>query len=159
MSTTDITLIHRILQNVYISCEFSFSSWKTSAVSMTDLYPSWWNRTRGRYFVWNWVINNHVGFVHKNHIIRTCLMYHAACKVGFQPFKQVVLTADVFQLPQKKYTLRYFLSGKTSVGIDLLFERKEFEIATQKKNVYCVPDVPPVDARLTTVTSISCRSL
>ena len=85
-------------------------------------------------------------------------MYHAASKVEFQPFKQVVLTADVFQLPQKKYTLRYFLSGKTSVGIDLLFERKEFEIATQKKNVYCVPDVPPVDARLTTVTSISCRS-
>ena len=24
--------------------------------------------------------------VHKNHIIRTCLMYHAACKVEFQPF-------------------------------------------------------------------------
>ena len=32
-------------------------------------------------------INNHiVGLVHKNHIIRTCLMYHAACKVEFQPF-------------------------------------------------------------------------
>ena len=47
-------------------------------------------------------INNHiVGLVHKNHIIRTCLMNHAACKVAFQPFKQVVLTADVFQLPQK----------------------------------------------------------
>ena len=29
-------------------------------------------------------------------------MYHAACKDEFQPFKQVVLTADVFQLPQKK---------------------------------------------------------
>ena len=48
-------------------------------------------------------INNHVvDLVHINHIIRTCLMYHAACKVGFQPFEQVVLTADVFQLPQKK---------------------------------------------------------
>jgi len=43
-------------------------------------------------------INNHiVCLVHKNHIIRTCLMYHAACKIEFQPFKQVVLTADVFQ--------------------------------------------------------------
>ena len=32
-------------------------------------------------------INNHiVGLVHKNRIIRTCLMYHAACKVEFQPF-------------------------------------------------------------------------
>ena len=32
-------------------------------------------------------INNHiVRLVHKNHIIRTCLMYHAACKVEFQPF-------------------------------------------------------------------------
>ena len=30
-------------------------------------------------------------------IIRTRLMYHAACKVEFQPFT-VVLTADVFQL-------------------------------------------------------------
>ena len=29
-------------------------------------------------------INNHiVRLVHKNHIIRTCLMYHAACKVEF----------------------------------------------------------------------------
>ena len=32
-------------------------------------------------------INNHiVRLVHKNHIIRRCLMYHAACKVEFQPF-------------------------------------------------------------------------
>ena len=30
-------------------------------------------------------------------------MYNAAYKVGFQPFKQVVLTGDVFQLPQKIY--------------------------------------------------------
>ena len=30
--------------------------------------------------------NHIVRFVHKNHIIRTCLMYHAACKVEFQPF-------------------------------------------------------------------------
>ena len=45
-------------------------------------------------------INKHiVCFVHKNHIIRTCLMYHAASKVEFRPFKQMVLTADVFQLP------------------------------------------------------------
>ena len=35
-------------------------------------------------------INNHiVGLVHKNHIIRTRLMYHAACKVEFQPFKRL----------------------------------------------------------------------
>ena len=33
-------------------------------------------------------INNIVRVVHKNHIIRTCLMYHAACKVEFQPFKR-----------------------------------------------------------------------
>ena len=33
------------------------------------------------------ITSNHiVGLVHKNHIIRTCLMYHAACKVEFQPF-------------------------------------------------------------------------
>ena len=38
-----------------------------------------------------------VRLVHKNHTIRTCLMYHAACKIEFQPFKQAVLTADVFQ--------------------------------------------------------------
>ena len=28
------------------------------------------------------------GLVHKNHIVRTRLMYHAACKVEFQPFKR-----------------------------------------------------------------------
>ena len=34
-------------------------------------------------------INNRmVGLVHKNHIIRTCLMYHAVCKVESQPFKR-----------------------------------------------------------------------
>ena len=32
--------------------------------------------------------------------MRTRLMYHAACKVEFQPFT-VVLTADVFQLLYK----------------------------------------------------------
>ena len=52
-------------------------------------------------------INDHiVRLVHQNRIIRTCLMYHAACKVEFQPFKQVVLTADVFQLPQKIHFLK-----------------------------------------------------
>ena len=29
-----------------------------------------------------------VRLVHKKHIIRPCLMYHAACKVEFQPFKR-----------------------------------------------------------------------
>ena len=33
-------------------------------------------------------------------------MYHAACKVEFQPFKLAVLTADVFQLSQKMYTFK-----------------------------------------------------
>ena len=78
-------------------------------------------RTRAIDFFGKLSINNHiVGLVHKNHIIRTCLMCHAACKVEFQPFKRsysqltffnflsnisnfptiqtVVLTADVFQL-------------------------------------------------------------
>ena len=40
--------------------------------------------TRERYFVE--LTNNHiVGLIQKNHIIRTCLMYHAPCKVEFQP--------------------------------------------------------------------------
>ena len=34
-------------------------------------------------------INHIVRLVHKNHIIRTCLMYHATCKVEFQPFKRL----------------------------------------------------------------------
>ena len=35
-------------------------------------------------------INNHiVGVVHKNHIMRMRLMYHAAYKVEFQPFKRL----------------------------------------------------------------------
>ena len=47
-------------------------------------------------------IKNHiVRLVHKNHINRTCLMYHAACNVEFQSFQTVVLTAAVFQLSIK----------------------------------------------------------
>ena len=35
-------------------------------------------------------INNHiVGLVHKKHIIRTRLMYHADCKVELEPFKRL----------------------------------------------------------------------
>ena len=42
-------------------------------------------------------INNHiVGLVHKNHIIRTCLMYHAACKVDFQPFTRLYSQLTLF---------------------------------------------------------------
>ena len=49
-------------------------------------------------------INNHIeGLVHKNHVMRTCLMYHAACKVEFQIIQTVVLTADIFQLFIKYY--------------------------------------------------------
>ena len=48
-------------------------------------------------------ISNHtVGLVHKNHMIRTCLMYHAACKVELSTIQTVMLTADVFQLFIKK---------------------------------------------------------
>ena len=44
-------------------------------------------------------LNNHiVGLVHKKHIIRTRLMYHAACKVEVEPIQTVVLTTDVLQL-------------------------------------------------------------
>ena len=69
------------------------------------------HRTRADDILCKLRINSHiVGLVHKNHSIRTCLMYHAACKVEFQPFKQVVLTADVFQLPQKNVYFEYFLS-------------------------------------------------
>ena len=32
--------------------------------------------------------NQIVGLVHKNRNIRTCTMYHAACKVELQPFKR-----------------------------------------------------------------------
>ena len=63
-------------------------------------------------------INNHVvGLVHKNHIVneiynkhvqRTCLMYHAACKVEFQPFKRSYSQLTFFnfllhKIPGMKY--------------------------------------------------------
>ena len=67
------------------------------------------HRPRANDFFVKLSINNHiVGLVHKKHIIRTCLMYHAACKVKFQPFKQAVLTADVFQLSQKICYLKFY---------------------------------------------------
>ena len=46
--------------------------------------------TRGRFLV-KLSINNHIVgllIVHKKHIMRTCLMYHATCEVEFQPFKR-----------------------------------------------------------------------
>ena len=45
--------------------------------------------------------NRIVGVVHKKHIIRTCLMYHAACKVEFQPFKRSYSQLTFFNLFQK----------------------------------------------------------
>ena len=48
-------------------------------------------------------INNHiVGLVHKNHIIRTRLMYPAACKVEFQPFKRLYSQLTFFNFFIKK---------------------------------------------------------
>ena len=82
----------------------------------TDLYPSWQNIEHARtLFCVKLRMHNHVGLVEKNHIIPTCLMYHAACQVGFQPFKQVVLTADVFQVPQKirVWCTRYVCTGRS----------------------------------------------
>ena len=39
------------------------------------------------------IVNHLVGLVHKHHILneiaqRTCLIYHAPCKVEFQPFNR-----------------------------------------------------------------------
>ena len=44
-------------------------------------------------------LNNHiVGLVHKKHIIRTRLMYHAACKDEFQPFKRLYSQLTFFNI-------------------------------------------------------------
>ena len=57
-------------------------------------------------------INNHiVGLVHKNHIIRTRLMYHAACKVEFQPFKRLY-SADVFQVIRARRVSNCYIQEK-----------------------------------------------
>ena len=67
-------------------------------------------------------INNHiVGLVHKNHIIRTRLMYHAACKVEFQPFKRLC-SADVFQL----LITKFFRRGESHATDDLLSSGPRF---------------------------------
>ena len=42
--------------------------------------------------------NQIVGLVHKNRNIRTCTMYHAACKVELQPFKRSYSQLTFFQL-------------------------------------------------------------
>jgi len=54
-------------------------------------------------------INNHIVgllIVHKKHIMRTCLMYHAACKVEFQPFKRSYSQLTFFNLKKKSQLLR-----------------------------------------------------
>ena len=49
--------------------------------------------------------NRIVGVVHKKHIIRTRLIYHAACNVEFQPFKRLYsqLTFFNFLFEKKRY--------------------------------------------------------
>ena len=37
-----------------------------------------------------------IRLVHKNQLIRTCLMYHAACEVEFQPFKRSYSQLTIF---------------------------------------------------------------
>ena len=47
-------------------------------------------------------INNHiVGLLNKKHIMRTRLMYHAACKVEFQPFKRLYSQLTFFNFLEK----------------------------------------------------------
>ena len=55
--------------------------------------------TRERFFVQLSISNHIVGLVHKSHIVRTCLRYHAACKVEFQPFNRSYsqLTFSIFK--------------------------------------------------------------
>ena len=43
-----------------------------------------------------------LGLVHKKRIIRTRLMYHAACKVEFQPFKRLYSQLTFFNFLSKK---------------------------------------------------------
>ena len=72
-------------------------------------------------------IKNHtVGLVHKNHIIRTCLMYHAACKVEFQPFQRSYSQLTFFNFlqniilrfygPYDTYALQFFYSSVFKSG-------------------------------------------
>ena len=73
-------------------------------------------RTRAIDFFGKLSINNHiVGLVHKNHIIRTCLMCHAACKVEFQPFKRSYSQLTFFNFLLKKK------SNSDGEGLGLLF--------------------------------------
>ena len=59
-------------------------------------------------------INNHiVGLVHKNRIIRTCLMYHAACKVEFQPFARSYSQLTFFNFLIKKNCKKSKVSNPT----------------------------------------------
>ena len=53
------------------------------------IFPSWAN----------------VGLVHKNHIVRTCLMYHAACKVEFQPFKRLYSQLTFFNFLKIRFRI------------------------------------------------------
>ena len=50
-----------------------------------------------------------VGLVHKNHIRRTRLMYHAACKVELPPFKRLHSQLTFFNFLFKPFGLAYAL--------------------------------------------------
>ena len=61
-------------------------------------------------------IRDSVRLVHKNRIIRTCLMYHAACKVEFHPFKRSYSQLTFFNFKKKKTVRSQSKSRSCSVA-------------------------------------------
>ena len=60
------------------------------------------HRTHAIVFFVKLSLNDHVvGLVRKKHIIQTCLMYHAACKVEFQPCKRSYAQLTFFNFYKK----------------------------------------------------------
>ena len=122
--------VHRFVA-VVCSCRVSTASWRI--FFFLSLFFSPLNRPRAGmvqrttsiFFVFFCVkrsINNHiVRSVHKKHIIRTCLMYHAACKVAFQSFKRSYSQLTFFNLKKKGKRLNRVYPGRTTTYQGTLF--------------------------------------
>ena len=84
-------------------------------------------------------INNHIVgllIVHKKHLMRTCLMYHAACKVEFQPFKRSYSQLTFFNL--KKYI---FTAGVLQYFYELISYRSYSQLTFTIQTVVLTADV------------------
>ena len=95
----------RLAEGLFVRAESSYRKHQAVATLGARRICPQWGRLQMIFCV-KLSINNHiVGLIHKKHIIRTCLMYHAACKVEFQPFKRLYSQLTFFNFLKIRFRI------------------------------------------------------